>query len=62
MKYSVHRIEVKTDNMQEKLEDFINKMDGELISAIPNVRPAFQGMGGTAKIDYILAVEKIKAI
>ena len=58
MNYRVHRIDVKTDNMQEKLENFINKMDGDLISVIPNVRPAFQGMGGTAKIDFILVVEK----
>jgi len=60
MKYRVQRIDVKTDNMQERLENFINKMDGELISVIPNVRPTFQGMGGTAKIDFILVVEKCK--
>lgn len=60
MKYRVHRIDVKTDNMQEKLENFINNMDGDLISVIPNVRPIFQGMGATAKIDFILVVEKLK--
>jgi len=60
MKYRVHRIDVKTDNMQEKLENFINKLDGDLISVIPNVRPTFQGMGATAKIDFILVVEKLK--
>ncbi|MFN2126609.1 MAG: hypothetical protein ACK2TU_02015 [Anaerolineales bacterium] len=46
--------------MQEKLENFINKMDGELISVIPDVRPTFQGMGATAKIDFILVIEKLK--
>lgn len=60
MKYKVHRIEVKSDNMQEKLEQFLNKLDGEVISVIPNVRPTFQGMGATAKIDFLLIVEKIK--
>ena len=60
MKYRVHRIDVNRDNMQEKLENFINKMDGELISAIPDVRPTFQGMGATAKIDFILVIEKLK--
>jgi hypothetical protein len=59
MKYRVHRIDVKTDNMQEKLENFINKMEGDLISVIPNVSPTFQGMGATAKIKYILVVEKL---
>ena len=59
MKYRVHRIDVKADNMQEKLENFINKMDGDLISVVPDVRPTFQGMGATAKIDFILVVEKL---
>jgi len=60
MKYKVHRIEVKSDNMQEKLEQFLNKLDGEVISVVPNVRPTFQGMGATAKIDFLLIVKKIK--
>ena len=46
--------------MQEKLENFINKMDGDLISLIPNVKPTFLPMGGSAKVDYILVVEKLK--
>jgi hypothetical protein len=46
--------------MQEKLENFINKMDGELISVIPDIRPTFQLMGATAKIDFILVIEKLK--
>ena len=60
MKYRVHRIEVNSDNMQEKLEQFINKLDGDIISVIPNVRPTFQLMGATSKIDFILIVEKTK--
>ena len=58
MKYRVHRIEVNSDNMQEKLEQFLNKLDGEVISVIPNVRPTFQLMGATSKIDFVLIVEK----
>ena len=60
MKYRVHRIEVKSENMKEKLEQYLNKLDGEVVSIIPNVRPTFQLMGATAKIDYILIVEKQK--
>jgi hypothetical protein len=44
--------------MQEMLEQFLNTINGEVVSIIPNVRPAFQMMGATAKIDYILIVEK----
>jgi hypothetical protein len=60
MKYRVHRLDVKTDTMQEKLENFINNLDGDLISIIPNVHPTFQIIGATAKIDYILIVEELK--
>lgn len=60
MKYKVHQLEVKSDNMQEKLEQFLNKLEGEVISIIPNVRPTFQLMGATAKIDFLLIVEKAK--
>lgn len=59
MQYRVHRIEVKSDNMQEKLEQFLNKLEGEVISVLPNVRPTFQGMGATAKINFLLIVEKV---
>ena len=59
MRYRVHRIEVKRDDMQEKLETGLNRLDGEVISVITNVRPTFQLMGATAKIDYLLIVEKV---
>ena len=59
MKYRVHRLEVKSDNMQEKLEQFVNRLHGEIVSVVPNVRPTFQFMGATAKIDYLLIIEKI---
>jgi hypothetical protein len=46
--------------MQEKLENFINKMDGELISVMPDVSPTFRAMGASAKVDFILVIEKLK--
>lgn len=58
MKYRVHRLEVRKDDMQEKLEAFLNKVDGEVISIIPHVRPTFQFMGATARTDYVLIVER----
>jgi hypothetical protein len=58
MKYRVHRIEVNRNNMQEKLEQFLNKLNGEVISVLPNVRPTFQLMGATAKVDFLIIVEK----
>lgn len=32
MKYKVHRLEINRDNMQEKLENFINNLSGDVIS------------------------------
>ena len=60
MKYKVHKLEVKSDNMQEKLQDFINQLSGEIISIIPNVRPTFQLMGATSKVDFLLIVERAR--
>ena len=59
MKYRVHRIDVKRNNMQVLLEQFINKLNGEVVSIIPDVRPTFQFMGATAKVDFLLVVEKL---
>jgi hypothetical protein len=59
MNYKVHRIEVSRDNMHYQLEQCINDLRGEVISVIPNVKPTFQLMGATAKVDYLLIVEKL---
>ncbi len=58
MKYVVHRLDVDHDNMQEKLQDFLNGLRGEVISVLPDVKPTFQLMGATAKVDFLLIVEK----
>lgn len=59
IKYRVHRLEVKSDTMQYKLEQFLNKLDGEALAIIPNVKPTFQLMGATSKVDFLLIVEKL---
>ena len=59
MNYKVHRIEVTRDTMQSMLEQYINQLQGEVISVLPHVRPTFQFMGATAKVDYLLIVEKL---
>ena len=58
MNYKVHRLEVTRNDMQEKLQMFLNSLNGEVISVLPNVRPTFQLMGATAKIDFLLVIEK----
>ena len=58
MPYKVHRLDVQDRTMQYQLENYLNLLKGEVVSIVPNVRPTFQLMGATAKIDYLLIVEK----
>lgn len=58
MKYRVHRLEVTTDNMQEKLEQLLNRLDGDIVAVMPNVRPYFLCYGG--KVDFVMVVEKLQ--
>jgi rhamnose utilization protein RhaD (predicted bifunctional aldolase and dehydrogenase) len=60
MRYNVHRLEVDRDTMQAKLEELLNTLRGEVVAVVPNVRPTFQLMGATAKVDYLLVVEKVR--
>ena len=59
MRYKVHKLEVNRDNMRDKLELFLNELSGEIISVLPNVKPTFQLMGATAKVDFILIIERV---
>jgi hypothetical protein len=60
-KYRVHRLEVKGENIYNKLEQFLNDLEGEVISIIPDIKkgslPQFYGV--TAKVDFLMIVEKI---
>ncbi len=58
MKYKVHRVDVKSDTMTEKLEHLLNQLDGEIVAVVPHVTPFFSMMGAAAKTDYLLVVEK----
>ncbi len=60
MKYKVHRFNLKMDTDIGKLEEYLNSLEGDVISIVPNVKPTFQGMGATAKVDFLLIVEKLK--
>ena len=60
MKYRVHRLEVKKETAQEQLEQFLNQLEGEVVEVVPYVTPTFQGMGATAKVDFLLIVEKVE--
>lgn len=58
MKYRVHKLEVSKETAQEKLQAFLNTLEGEILAIVPNVSPTFQLMGATSKVDFLLIVEK----
>jgi len=58
MKYKTHHFPIDMKKDQLKLEQFLNNLRGEVVSIVPNVKPTFQFMGATAKIDFLLIVEK----
>ena len=59
MKYDIHRFDINMEKDQDKLKQFLNSLNGEVVSIIPNVKPTFKPMGATAKVDFLLIVEKV---
>jgi len=61
MKYKVHKLEINMEKDQQKLEEYLNTLQGEVISIIPNNRKMslLQIYGVTSKVDFLLIVEKI---
>ena len=53
-KYRVHRFNLRMTDDQSKLEQFLNSLEGEIISIVPNVTwfPKVQ-------VDFVLIVEKV---
>ncbi|MCK5235196.1 MAG: hypothetical protein KAJ88_05100 [Candidatus Aenigmarchaeota archaeon] len=62
MKYKVHRFEINMAQDQDKLEQFLNNLEGEVVSIIPNIAKTtiFQIYGVTRKIDFLYIIEKLK--
>jgi len=57
MRYRVHRFEIKMTEDQIELERFLNELEGEVVTIIPNVnsdRP-----GWFSYVDFLMIVEKL---
>lgn len=61
MKYKVHRFSIEMENDQIALQDYLNKIKGEIVSIIPNNRNISLGQiyGVSRKIDFLYIIEKI---
>jgi len=57
MKYKVHRFQLKMTQDQSRLEEFLNSLNGEVVSIIPNVAPVLFSLH--AHVDFLLIVEKL---
>ena len=60
MSYRVHRLEINMERDQARLEQYLNSLEGEIISIIPNIAKTsiLQIYGATRKIDFLLIVER----
>ena len=60
MEYRVHKLDIRLNKDSDKLERFLNTLKGEVVSIVPNVQPTFMGMGATARVNFLLIVERIR--
>ncbi len=60
-KYRVHRLGVKGEDVYNKLEQFLNDLEGEVISILPHIKKNSlpQIYGVTSRVDFLMIVEKI---
>lgn len=56
MKYRVHRFDIKMTSDQSRLEEFLNSLEGEVVSIVPNVTISFFWVH---RVDFLLIVEKL---
>ena len=61
MKYKTHKLEFDMNTDQQRLDQFLNSLNGEVVSIIPNNKniSLLQIYGITRKIDFLLITEKI---
>ena len=62
MAYIVHRLEIRAATAQETLENFLNRLEGEIVAVLPLVTPALMILGGSARSDAVLVVERREAL
>jgi len=53
VKYRVHQFRLSMTRDRQCLEDFLNRLDGEVVAIIPNVTPF-----PATFVDFVLVVEK----
>ena len=54
MSYRVYRFDIKMTTDQNRLEQFLNTLKGEIVAIVPNVTPFPANY-----VDFLLIVEKV---
>jgi len=54
MRYRVHRFDIKMTRDQGRLEQFLNSLEGEVVTIILNITPV-----PATYVDFLLIVEKV---
>lgn len=57
MNYKVHKFEIRMEKDQDNLERFLNSLEGEIVSIIPNV--TFIPVLMASKVSFLYIVEKV---
>ncbi len=55
MRSRVHRFDMRMTTDQDKLEQFLNSLKGEIIAIVPNVAMSFFWIH---RVDFLLIIEK----
>ena len=60
MSYKVHRLDMNMETDGAKVEAFLNQLEGEVVSIIPNIKKSTlaQIFGATGKVDSVLVVKR----
>lgn len=56
MKYKVHRFDIRMTKDQDRLEKFLNSLEGEVVAIIPNVTIKVLWI---PQVNFILIIEKL---
>lgn len=56
MRYKIHRFPIKMTKDQDRLQEFLNNLRGEVVSVIPNISPV--PLTWHARINFLLIIEK----
>lgn len=58
-RYRVHRFEIRMSRDQARLEDYLNKIEGGIVSVIPNVKSRFSFGGFVDYVNFLYIIERV---